>query len=287
MIGLLTGIGAKLAERWAATVVLPGLLYVAVLAAAAILGHRDALDAARLVAEVNTLASATLAVAAMAAATGAGLLAGALGAGIERCWHLTALSPVPDRLTRRRQARWKQADDRAGENIVVDARTRTGALSPATLAALARRDKIALEPPTGPFGIGDRLRAAATRLDRAYRVPLRTIWPALWLTLPDATRAEIDASRTAHAAAARAGGWAILYLLAGVLWWPAAIAALILGVMSVIRGRLTVTTFAELIEAAADCHLRDLATRLGLSGSGPLTPADGEAMTALLGKQTR
>jgi hypothetical protein len=100
-------------------------------------------------------------------------------------------------------------------------------------------------------------------------------------------RAEIDTAPSAHTAAARTGGWAILYLLAGVLWWPAAVAALILGVTSMVRGRLTVTAFAELIEAAADCHLRDLATRLGLPGTGPLTVADGETMTALLGKQRR
>ena len=294
MTGLLAGLGTKLAERWAAVIVLPGLLFVTAVAVAVTLGHRHALDAGRLAAEVDALAARPVAsstgtvllvaVAFLSASAGAGLLAGALAIAVEWCWHLPGGRRGTVRLTGARRARWQRADDEAGRGIARDARDRSAMLSAATLRALRRRDAVAIETPSNPSWIGDRLRATAVRLRRAYGVDLHTIWPALWLTLPDPSRAEISAARDAHTAAARAGGWAVLYLMLAFVWWPAVAATGVLALTAWSRGRRTVTALADLIEAAADCHLRDLAAQLGLPGEGPLTPADADAMMDLLGK---
>ncbi|WP_326770755.1 hypothetical protein OG978_44460 (plasmid) [Streptomyces sp. NBC_01591] len=48
MGGLLSELGKKLAERWFSLLVLPGALYLAVLAVAQTLGHTHPFDALRL-----------------------------------------------------------------------------------------------------------------------------------------------------------------------------------------------------------------------------------------------
>ncbi|MFI6536976.1 hypothetical protein ACIBHY_31315 [Nonomuraea sp. NPDC050547] len=87
------------------------------------------------------------------------------------------------------------------------------------------------------------------RVRRAYALDLLAAWPRLWLLLPDPPRAEITAVQDGHAAAARLGGWALLYLLLGAVWWPALIAAMVLGLTSWYRARSTADVLAALIEA--------------------------------------
>ncbi|MFF5010574.1 hypothetical protein ACFY3G_48245 [Streptomyces phaeochromogenes] len=300
MTGFLAGLGAKLAERWATLLVLPGLIYLAVGSAATVLGHRHALDLTQLTNEINRVASrpassnagAILLVSAgaLAASAVAGLLAAALGQVLERFWHRPQGHYLVDRVTRSRSLRWQRADRAADRLLIQNARDRpegapaVGRLSPETVRALARRDAIALEPPAAPTWIGDRFHALAERMRRAYALDVYAVWPRLWLVLPDQPRADITTARDAHTAAARLGGWTVLYLLLTAVWWPALPVAALLAGIAWYKARQTAEAMAELIEAAVDCHARDLAAQLGLACEGRITRRIGEAMTDLLRK---
>jgi hypothetical protein len=300
MTGFLAGLGTKLAEKWVALLVLPGLVYLSAAAVAVILGHRHALGLSLLASDIDRLAARPAssnagvilltATAALAASATVGLLASALGSVLEWSWHRPEHRWLSSWLTRNRRSRWQRADHAADRHIADDVRnhswnsTASARLSPATARALARRDAIAPEPPAGPTWIGDRFRALAVRVRRAYALDVHAVWPSLWLLLPDQPRAEITAARDAHTAASRLGGWAVLYLLLGTVWWPALVAAVLLAAMAWYRARRTAQTLAELIEAAVDCHARDLATRLGFDCEGPLPRHVGVTMTDLLNK---
>ena len=96
MGGFLAELGKKLAERWLSLLVLPGLLYLAVLIAASLLGHRHPFAFGRLTSwledwtttpgltSVSGLVLVLLAT--LLAAAGAGLAAQALGSVTEQAW---------------------------------------------------------------------------------------------------------------------------------------------------------------------------------------------------------
>lgn len=96
MTTFLATLGGKLADTWVSLLVLPGLLYLAVLSAAPVLGHRHALDHGLLTARIDALADDPAAhapgtvivfgVLLLVAAAGVSRLTAALGAGVERLW---------------------------------------------------------------------------------------------------------------------------------------------------------------------------------------------------------
>ena len=111
---LLSELGKKLADRWLTTLVLPGLLFVAAVVVARLLGHRHALDTARLAAELDRVTKgvsakpaviALLVVGVLLAATAAGLLTQAVAAGVRRTW------------TARRPKRRKSAASAEGSSL--------------------------------------------------------------------------------------------------------------------------------------------------------------------------
>ena len=67
-----------------------------------------------------------------------------------------------------------------------------------------------LEEPTCPTWSGDRIHAATVRVERDHHLDLATVWPYLWLTMPDSTRAEITAARDALSRATTLAGWGLL-----------------------------------------------------------------------------
>jgi hypothetical protein len=301
MTGFLSGLGTKLAERWVALLVLPGLIYVSALTAAWILGQRHAMAFPRLATWIDNVAARPassntgtillVASAAISASAVAGLLASALGQALEWSWHRPERRWLSRLLTRRRQSRWHTQEARFTRALTasVPHASRSGAppqLPPTAAEALVHRNAISFEFPAGPTWIGDRFRALTQRVHRAYALNLHAAWPGLWLLLPDQSRAEISTSRDAHTAAARLGGWATLYLLLGMAWWPALPAAAILAVTSWHRGRRTAAVLAELIEAAVDLYIRDLATQLGLAEKDQFSRQTGQAITDLLEKSS-
>lgn len=283
-------LGARLLERWAWMLALPGLLFLAAAATAATLGQSHALDAARLEAGAAGLARGLardpvtwLAAVALAAAA-AGLVARAAGAGVERLWYANRPRFLTVPLADRRRRRWHAADRALcqAERLA----TETPAAHAARRAALAQaRNRIALCEPARPTWIADRLRGAGVRVRNQYGFDLGFAWPRLWLLLPEPARAELRAARNALAAAAVEVGWSLMWLALGVRWWPAAVAGAAVGADGWLRARAAAAALADLAEAAADLHGGTLAAALGIDRpAGPVTTDVGRAIDERLRK---
>jgi hypothetical protein len=187
------------------------------------------------------------------ASAACGVAAQVLGAVVERVWFGTwPRCAAP--LTRWRQRRWQRAHQRfraATEQDDLD-------------GLAAARNRIGLLPPCRPTWMADRLRAADQRVWLEYGVDLSTCWSRLWLVIPDSTRQAVQLAREQHAAATALGGWAVLYALLGVLWWPAVVLGVVIGVTSWRRARATTAVLADLVEATVDVHAASLAVALGV-----------------------
>ncbi|WP_141666156.1 hypothetical protein [Streptomyces hirsutus] len=134
-----------------------------------------------------------------------------------------------------------------------------------------------MERPERPTWSGDRIHATAVRLDRDAHVNLLTLWPHLWLMLPEEIRGEIGRARTTLTRAAVLGGWALLYLPLAWWWWPAGPLAATLVVISARRLRTASDTYATLLEASVRLHLTDLADKLRIEEQ-PMGPPLGSAV---------
>lgn len=298
---ILGELGKRLAERWLTLLVLPGAFYLAVAYVAVTLGHSRALDVQWLMTEITDRAAdpavktaggqITLLAAVLGGAAALGLMAQALGSLAERLvlaagWQAW---PAPLRSIARhavafRVGRW------ADQDAVVRAEQRR-ALSPAPadrpdpqrrLRAARRRSQISVERPERPTWSGDRIQAAALRLDRDHHLDLFGVWPQLWLVLPDPVRTEITSARSALTRAANLAGWSVLYVLLAWWWWPAIPLAAVLVLISRHRIRSTTDAYAGLVEAAARVHATTLSAQLGIDHTGPLSRGLGD----LLHRQT-
>ncbi len=284
MTGFLGEIGKQLADRWAALLAVPGLLYLAVVTAAAVLGQAHALsypDLSRKIAAwaaspaLKSVGGTVLIVAAiLAGSIMAGLVAAAGGRFIEILWTLPG-EHVPGRWL----ADWRR-DRSQHAKAIADTSTDPAAVD----KAIARADRICLIEADRPTWIGDRLRVCHVRIERVYGLDLNATWPRLWLIVPDNVRTELGAARDAFSAAARLTQWAILYLILAIWWWPAAIIALITGATAIVRAHLATDNLADLIESATDLYSRDLAARLDQNLSGPMTPAMGRLLSTRMRK---
>ncbi|MBB4717699.1 hypothetical protein [Streptomyces luteogriseus] len=301
MNAFLGELGRKLAERWVALLLLPGVLYVAVVTAASVLGQGRALDLRGLSAWVDGLAAARgagqvgivvlVAAGALAAATGAGLSAAALGEGVALLWAAEGRRGPGRWLAERRRERWRRA---YAEVVAARRAVALSAVPPhgadpqaraALRASLDRCRRICPVPADRPTWIGDRLRAVDLRVHHAYRVDVEALWPRLWLALPDPARAELTDAHAAYRANARLTGWGLMYLLVALWWWPAAVVATVTLTTAWIRARGAAEALADLVEGAVDLYGRDVATALGVLPDGEgLDRASGDAVSALLRK---
>jgi hypothetical protein len=114
-----------------------------------------------------------------------------------------------------------------------------------------------------PTPIGNTLRAAETRPVDKYGLDPVSLWPHLWLLMPDTARQELAAARAALDASVAAVVWGLLFL-AFTPWSPWAppvglgVAALALLVWIPARA----ANFAALVEAAFDLYRQNLYTQL-------------------------
>jgi len=277
--GFLAELGRKLAERWFTLLVLPGLAYVLVAAAAFRLGQRDWRDGHELWDGFTTLTEGNdqnalavrailLVLAAVPVSATLGAVAQALAGPVERVlcgpWP-RPFAGLSARRTRRRGDTWAAEDAAYREHRDPE--------------RAARRNALSLIPPEHPTRLGDRLRAPAVRLRQEYGIDLATVWPRLWLLLPTPTRDTLTEARTRLDAAFTLGGWAALYLPLSVYWWPAALIALVTAFVSWRRATLTAEVYAELVEATVDLHLDRLHTRLAEPRP---SPQQGRALTERL-----
>ncbi|SCF67615.1 hypothetical protein [Streptomyces sp. Ncost-T10-10d] len=295
---MLTELGKKLAERWATLLVLPGALYLGTAAAARTLGHRRALDVERLVEQISSWAGApaatqtgkqmVLVAGVLLGSAAAGLAAQALGSVVERislaaAWRSwpAPFHQVAEWRIRVRRRRWEDAHG-AYHRLRDLAENEGSASAEATrqrLAAYRARVRIALEAPNRPTWSGDRAHAATVRLARDRRLHLPTVWPHLWLFMPETARLEITEARQALSRACALGGWAVLYSLLAFWWWPAALLGAAIAATSWHRVRSCVDTDSLLRETAADLYAADLARHLGIDVTGPLSAEAGDELT--------
>ncbi|WP_107481932.1 hypothetical protein [Streptomyces sp. JHA26] len=296
MTRFLEALGGKLAERWIALMLGPSVLLLSVAAVGVTLGHRRWYDIGLLLTRLNELSAepalrntgtlVLLLAGLLAASAALGLAATGLGVAVERLW----LATRPRRLADRRRQRWDEAHAAFNHALLAAARAEgtPGAAAAAARARElnARRNRIGLAAPDHPFWLGDRVAAVDTRVWQTYRLDLTSAWPRIWLVLAEDVRAEIVASRTRFAAAARLTAWAVGYLAVGVVWWPSAVAGAVTAVTAWRRARIAGVAFAELCEAAVDLHGRRLAESLGIACEGPLTEDVGAEITTVLRKQT-
>jgi hypothetical protein len=284
MTGFLGEIGQKLADRWAALLAVPGLLFLAAVTAAAVLGQAHALsypDLSRKIAAwaaspaSKSVGGTVLIVAAiLAGSVVAGLAAAAGGRFVEILWTLPG---------KRAPGRWL-ADCRRNRSRKAKVIADTSADPAAVDKAIARADRICVIQADRPTWIGDRLRACRVRIERANGLDLNAAWPRLWLIVPDTVRTELGTARDAFSAAARLTAWAVLYLILGIWWWPAVIIALITGATGIIRAHQATGNLADLIESTVDLHGGDLATQLGEQTPGQVTPVIGRRLTTQMRK---
>ncbi|CAL9420017.1 hypothetical protein [Streptomyces sp. enrichment culture] len=281
MTGFLAELGRRLAERWFTLLVLPGLAYLLVAAAALRLGHagwydwRDLRDGFTALTETTprsrdapAVRAVLLILAAVPVSAALGALAQSLAAPVERL--LTGAWPRPftslaTRLTTRRARAWRAADEAYDQH--------------GDPAQAARRNALSLIPPQHPTWLGDRLHAPSVRLRQEYGIDLAVVWPRLWLILPTTTRDTLTATRTRLDAAFTLGGWALLYLVPALVWWPAAVIAATAATVARRRAAVAAEAYAELVEAAVDLNLDRLLTRLAEPRP---SPQQGRALTERL-----
>jgi len=216
------------------------------------------------------------------AAAGAGLLARGLAVAIQAVW--LGGWPPPDRwpalrLVERRRARWIPLNDRYATLVL--ARGRDPEPAPEAGAIGVARNRIALAEPSRATWMGDRIAAVDVRVYSQYHLDLVTVWPRLWLLLPDAVRTELRAAHGRFQDATGTAAWGLMYTVVGLWWWPAALLGTVLAVVAWRRGRVATGGLADLIEATVDLFHRDLGAALGVP---PESTDPGDEMTRRLSK---
>jgi hypothetical protein len=285
-------LGAKIADRWLANLLLPGFLWLCCAVAAAQLGWSHAVDPhavaslARGIAGERTAAQALLLVAGtLGASAAAGLAAAGLAAVLRRAWTLPGAVMPARWLRQQRRRRWKAANDIAaghGSDILNAVDPAAATTWPEFRDAMARRDAIGLERPERPTWIGDRWLATGTRIRRAYGLDLTVVWPRLWTVLPDALRNDIATAQLAYKESSTTVSWAVFYGGVGLFWGPALIVAAGLAMTGVLQARDATRNLCELVESACDLYGHSLAGQLHVSCPGPVTPEVGKEINALL-----
>ncbi|WP_328668245.1 hypothetical protein OG905_13710 [Streptomyces sp. NBC_00322] len=301
MGGLLAELGKKLAERWLSLLVLPGCLYLATVVVADTLGHTHPFDSGRLVHRTNQWANsrpdstawlAIVLLAVLLASAAAGLAAQAAGALTASLWYAVDWAAWPSPLRQfasarvtSRQQRWQSASDSYDALLAAERsrrRVRRGTTNtpPVDLqGARLRVTRIAEERPARPTWVGDRIHGVAVRLRHRYGIDMATVWPPLWLALPDTGRVEITAARDSLTRATTLAGWGLLYLVAGALWWPGLLVAAAIAATAWRRTRAAADTYALLLEAAIRVYVIDLVRQLGLAHEGKLDKRTGYTLT--------
>ncbi|MFG3322443.1 hypothetical protein ACGF3J_30725 [Streptomyces sp. NPDC048171] len=295
---MLNELGKKLAERWVSLLVLPGVLYLSLFYVATALGHTNALNLDRLIQDVTARAKepiattgagqAILLAATLIGAAFVGVAAQSLGSLIERVmlaagwrqWR-RPLSTVVGLVVGWRRHRWDNAHS-IWQTQLSAARAPRPADRPnpnVRHRATRKRNGISVERPARPTWSGDRLHAVTLRMDRDYQLDVATVWPSLWLVLPEQVRADVTSARSALSRATTLAAWSLLCALLIWWWWPGAVISGVLAITARHRVRVTSDAYARLVEAALRVHAGDLARQLGSGHAGLLDETLGFGLT--------
>ncbi|MEV4428596.1 hypothetical protein AB0K23_25110 [Streptomyces sp. NPDC049602] len=273
MDGILSDLGKRIADRWFAFLILPGVPFAAAVIVAwamAPSGPAHALDLDVLVRRLDTLAAA--------ARTTKGIVIGCLlvAAVTVVAVLVRELSLVVNRLWLGRSAalcRLMRAGIRRRRRLALDTARRGGYAVPERYL------------PHRATWIGDRFALVDERVAAQYGVSLARVWPRLWQLRDDRTPKVVSAAWDDYAAATVRVAWAVPYLLVSLFWWPAAPLALGLVLLGWSQGRRGADDFCVSCEAAIDVQLRRLAHIVGVPlPHQRVTTAEGRQIDGILAK---
>jgi hypothetical protein len=250
--GLLAVLGAKLTDRWLSLLALPGMVFVTTAVWGVVAGHHHAFEVddpwrelvrfSRRAGVLPVMTAAGLVIAAIVA----GYVARGAGGVVRTVWFgqwRGPAAPLGAWLTTRRRARAERVADAHGIDLIV-------AYLPARSTWMA-----------------ERLRLSQARVAAQYGgLDLPSIWPRLWLLVPEETRTQVAVARGALESASVLAGWGLVYLALGAAWYPATLVGLVLLLVAWRLGRARSDVLAELIESTVDVYLPLLLSAFGVVG---------------------
>jgi hypothetical protein len=272
-----SGVGGKVADKWAALLLSPALVFWGGGVLAWVWAHggftgtrsgwaklderwRHAFNQPTAVAQVALILLALLVVA------GSARLVGSLSLPVLRTlegyWPKWA-APARRALVRLRSRRIDRAAARWRELAL-----RTDSLSAAERAEYARLDARRATVPAArddrtPTSLGDLLRAAESRPRHRYGLEAAVCWPRLWLVLPDQVRADVGTARARLDQAAQLWLVSLAFAVWTVFAWWAAVVA-VAGMAVAYRVMLAAAAgYAVLVQSCFDIHRDSLYTALG------------------------
>ncbi|MFF2433275.1 hypothetical protein ACFVU4_03600 [Streptomyces sp. NPDC058107] len=273
MDGILSDLGKRIADRWFAFLILPGVPFAATVIVAWAMtpsGAAHALDLDILVRRLETLGAT--------AQTIKGIVSGCLLiAGVAVVAVLVReLSLIVNRLWLGRAAilcRLMRPGIRRRRRLALDTARRGGYALPERYL------------PHRATWIGDRFALVDERVAAQYGVSLARVWPRLWQLRDDRTPKVVSAAWDDYAAATVRVAWALPYLVISLFWWPAAPLSLALVLLGWSQGRRGADDFCVSCEAAIDVQLRRLACIVGVPlPHKRVTTAEGRQIDGILAK---
>ncbi|SEM21007.1 hypothetical protein [Streptacidiphilus jiangxiensis] len=264
------------ARETAAAFVAPALLWLSFLAVGLVLGRRRRAEPTALLPHLVAAmrwfgrgggTSVLFALLALVLATLAACAAASAAAALTRAvWVPRRLPVIGAPLTARRQRSWRAADAAAA---AAEARGDTVA----ALRHAARRNAICLAEPARPTWMADQVAALRSRTDAEHELDLAVALPHLWLEMAPRTREDLRTLAVAWRHSFVLGGWALLLLCTGSVWWLGAVAGVTLWYVALLRARSATRAFCAYLEAAVDLRL-----------APPASATPGRDLTALARK---
>ncbi|QUQ63684.1 hypothetical protein JJ691_13970 [Kutzneria sp. CA-103260] len=289
-----SGLGGKAAERWAALLTSPALLFwiggvlAYVWANGGLFGTDAGWSALAAVwtqtfGTTTPVSEAVLAVCALLLVAGSARLADLVTPTVLRLlegyWGRVAgpLTALRGKAIDRKITRWRDLARRRSE-LSNGERQRYQRLNAWRVGVPADpRDRM-------PTRLGNLLKAAESRPRHRYGLDAVVCWPRLWLVMPEAARTEVTAARARLDEGARLWLWSLLFCVWAVFtWWALAFALLgmIIGYRTILGGA---AVYGRLVLSCHDLYRKDLYTALGWE-----LPADareeiraGQRLTAFL-----
>ncbi|MGD6747069.1 hypothetical protein ACOKM3_35175 [Streptomyces sp. BH106] len=252
MDGILTELGKRIADRWFAFLILPGVPFAAAVLVAwamARSGAAHALDVDILVRRLDSLGDA--------ASTTERVVIGCLllGGVVVTALLVRELSLTVHRL-------WTGRSN-ALRRVMAPGmrRRRRTALDAARQGGYAVPERYL---PSRATWIGDRFALVDERVAAQYGISLARAWPRLWQLHGPRSPKIVTAAWDEYAAATVRVAWALPYAALAPFWWPAAAVALALVLLGWSQGRRGADDFCLACEAAVDLQLCRLAHMVGV-----------------------